>query len=296
MAEDPTIHETPKPPTPSATASDLSPGTHDADAVKTVHDARAGPTTFTVAIGQRFGDYELLTEIARGGMGVVYRARQTSAEPRRRPQDDPRRPLANADDVARFRTEAEAAAKLAASQHRRRPRGRRTRTASITSPWSSSRATASINASARGPLACKVAARYVRILARAVHYAHQHGILHRDLKPSNILLDADDEPHITDFGLAKRLGHGDSGQTRTGAVLGTPSYMAPEQAQGKTERARPGQRRLQPGRDPVRAADRPAAVSRRDAARHGHAGDRSPAGAAAACSIRRSITTWKRSA
>src|SRR2546427_687734 len=70
-------------------------------------------------------------------------------------------------------------------------------------------------------------------IARAAHYAPRHGVLHRDLKPSNILIDADDEPHVTDFGLAKRLG--DSGQTRTGAVLGTPSYMAPEQAGGRTK-------------------------------------------------------------
>jgi hypothetical protein len=84
---------------------------------------------------------------------------------------------------------------------------------------------------ADGPLADKAAARYVATLARAIQHAHEHSILHRDLKPSNILLDGEDRPHITDFGLAKRLNL-DSGQTRTGAVLGTPSYMAPEQAAG----------------------------------------------------------------
>src|SRR5262249_60334997 len=86
---------------------------------------------------------------------------------------------------------------------------------------------------AGGPLPGRVAARYVRQIAKAVHHAHRHGILHRDLKPSNIILDAEDEPHVTDFGLAKRMGGQDSGQTRSGAALGTPSYMAPEQAQGK---------------------------------------------------------------
>src|SRR5262249_37636823 len=84
----------------------------------------------------------------------------------------------------------------------------------------------------KGPLPSRAAARYAQMIARAVHYAHSQNILHRDLKPSNILVDANDEPQVTDFGLAKRLG-GDSGQTRTGAVLGTPSYMAPEQAAGK---------------------------------------------------------------
>jgi serine/threonine protein kinase len=178
-----------------------------------------------------FGDYELLEEVGRGGMGVVYRARQESLDRVVALKMILGGRLAHAEDVQRFRTEAEAAAKLSHphivavhdvgeidGQH-----------------FFSMEFIEGVSLAHRlenGPLPGKSAARYVAQIARAVHHAHRVGILHRDLKPSNIMIDADDMPHITDFGLAKRLG-GDSGQTRTGAILGTPSYMAPEQAQGR---------------------------------------------------------------
>src|SRR6185436_641408 len=86
---------------------------------------------------------------------------------------------------------------------------------------------------AAGPLPFAEAARLAELLARAVHYAHQRNVLHRDLKPANVLLAADGTPKITDFGLAKQLD--EQGRTQTGAILGTPSYMAPEQAEGRKD-------------------------------------------------------------
>jgi len=180
----------------------------------------------------RFGDYELIREVGRGGMGIVYRARQVSLDRVVALKMILAGRLATTEDLLRFQTEAEAAGRLqhpniVAVHEVREVDGQHFFSMDFIDGVSLAEKIRS------GPLPSRSAARYFRIIARAVHHAHRQGILHRDLKPSNILIDADDEPHITDFGLAKRLG-GDSGQTRTGVVLGTPSYMAPEQAAGKT--------------------------------------------------------------
>ncbi|MCS7045116.1 MAG: serine/threonine protein kinase [Gemmataceae bacterium] len=195
--------------------------------------------TTTNATGPQgsFGDYEILGEIARGGMGVVYRAKQISLNRVVALKMILAGRLATADDVARFRAEAEAAGKL---QHPNVVSIFEVGTHDGQHYFSMEYIDGESLAQrlARGPLAGHTAAKLLRTIARAVDYAHKQGILHRDLKPSNILFDAADEPHITDFGLAKRLGD-KSGHTRSGAVMGTPSYMAPEQAQGKTRDVTP---------------------------------------------------------
>lgn len=187
-----------------------------------------------------FGDYELIEEIARGGMGVVFRGKQVSLNRPVAVKMILSGELASPDDVARFRLEAEAAANLdhpgivpiyeigeSQGQHY----------FSMKYIAGQSLATRLKQRTAEGdqaPLNKEEIRQEVRLLAavaRAVHYAHQRGIIHRDLKPANILIDAEGHPHVTDFGLAKRM-TGDSQLTRTGAIVGTPSYMSPEQAGG----------------------------------------------------------------
>ena len=187
----------------------------------------ASPPT---ASGKRFGDYELLEEIARGGMGVVFKARQVSLDRIVALKMIRGGQLDRAELIQRFHTEAQAAARLqhpnivaihevgqVESQH------------FYSMDYVAGRSLTQI--AREKPLPPKTAARYLQKIAEAIHYAHQRGILHRDLKPSNVLIDQDDEPRVTDFGLAKVMS-GESELTMTGTVMGTPSYMPPEQARG----------------------------------------------------------------
>ena len=178
-----------------------------------------------------FGDYELLEEIGRGGQGVVYRARQKSLNRTVALKVIGLGPWATEAHLKRFRREAEAAASL---EH---PCivpiyevGERDGSCYFSMKFVEGGQLDEVVK--REPMPIRRAVELIAKLARTVHYAHEHGILHRDIKPGNILLDAKGEPHLTDFGLA-RLVEAESTVTRTLEVMGTPSYMAPEQAAGK---------------------------------------------------------------
>jgi TolB-like protein/Tfp pilus assembly protein PilF/tRNA A-37 threonylcarbamoyl transferase component Bud32 len=177
-----------------------------------------------------FGDYELLEQIGRGGQGIVFRAHQKSLNRTVALKVINLGQWANKAHLKRFRREAEAAARL---EH---PCivpiyevGERDGSCYFSMKFVEG---GQLDAVAkRKPMPPRRAAELIAKVARTVHYAHEHGILHRDIKPGNILLDQKGEPHLTDFGLA-RLVESESTVTRTMEVLGTPSYMAPEQAVG----------------------------------------------------------------
>lgn len=181
------------------------------------------------------GDYQLLEVIGRGGMGVVYLAKQNHLDRMVAVKMIRSGMLADDDEVRRFYTEAQAAARLhhpgivAVYQFGHRAGHHFFSMEYVRGVDLQKR----INSEILDP---KLAARYVRDVAKAIGHAHANDVLHRDLKPANVLIDLDDQVHVTDFGLAKHL-DGDSSVTRSGAAVGTPHYMAPEQAGGHSDRA-----------------------------------------------------------
>ncbi|HEY7000581.1 MAG TPA: protein kinase, partial [Candidatus Udaeobacter sp.] len=179
---------------------------------------------------REFGDYELLEEIGRGGQGVVFRAWQRSLSRTVAVKVIGLGQFVTNAHLRRLRREAEAAAKL------NHPGivpiyevGERDGTNYFSMRFVEGEPLDEVVS--RGSISVREAAELMVKVARTVHYAHEHGILHRDIKPGNILLDANGEPHLTDFGLARLVEHG-STVTGTQEVMGTPSYMAPEQAIG----------------------------------------------------------------
>jgi WD40 repeat protein/predicted Ser/Thr protein kinase len=193
----------------------------------------AEPAVASLNLPRVFGAYELLEEVARGGMGIVYRARQTEVNRLVAVKVLAAGPFASPDFVKRFRTEAEAVASL---DH---PNivpvyevGEAEGQSFFSMKFVEGGSLAGRMADLKSGFPTVTAVQLLAKLARAVHYAHQRGILHRDIKPGNVLLDRQGEPYLTDFGLAK-LVEKDSTLTRTLAMLGTPSYMAPEQARGE---------------------------------------------------------------
>lgn len=184
-----------------------------------------------ITMPNEFGDYELLEEIGRGGMGVVYRANQKSLNRTVAIKMLLHGDHATEEQKGRFRQEAEAAAGL-------------THTGIVPvyevgdiagKPYFSMKLIDGQPLSdllSSGPMDVKEACQIAVQVCNAIHFAHRKGILHRDLKPSNILIDTDGLAHVTDFGLAKQIS-AESDLTQTGAVIGTPAYMSPEQAAGE---------------------------------------------------------------
>jgi WD40 repeat protein/tRNA A-37 threonylcarbamoyl transferase component Bud32 len=214
---------------PSGETATLPPSAPVGDDSEIVMLARAAPVPGAAAV---VTGYDILCELGRGGMGVVYKARHVKLGRLVALKMILVAEHAGPEERARFQTEAEAVARL---QHPNivqiyevgEQDGR---------PFFSLEfcAGGSLEQKLAGtPLPPKEAARLAETLARAMHAAHEAGVVHRDLKPANVLLAKDGTPKITDFGLAKKLG--EAGQTATGAVMGTPSYMAPEQAGGRSE-------------------------------------------------------------
>ena len=192
--------------------------------------------------GRYFGEYELLQEIARGGMGVVYKARQSRLNRTVALKMILSGQLASRDDVQRFYIEAEAAASLEhpgivpiyeIGEHE----GQHFFSMGFIDG-------AGLDVQVReGLMHPRKAAAVTQQVCEAIAYAHSQNVIHRDLKPANVLIDGKGRAKVTDFGLAKKT-DADSGLTGTGQILGTPGYMPPEQASGKTDMIGPAARAL----------------------------------------------------
>src|SRR2546430_2571698 len=215
----------------SAKADD--PGCVDEPARDETHAAAAGHNKKTAGAAEllgELGDYELLEEVGRGGQGVVFRARQKSLNRTVALKVISLGQWASKAHLKRFRLEAEAAARL---EHPGivpiHEVGERDGQCYFSMKFIEGGQLDEVVK--QTPMSIRQAVELITKVARTVHYAHEHGILHRDIKPGNILLDQKGEPHLTDFGLA-RLVESESSVTHTLEVLGTPSYMAPEQAVG----------------------------------------------------------------
>lgn len=202
-------------------------------------DTSIGPSSAADTLGQfeQFGDYEIIEELARGGMGVVYKARQRKADRVVALKMILSGQLAGEQEVQRFYAEAQAAAKL---EH---PNivpiydvGEHDGQHFFSMGFVKGKTLKDLVAD--GPLEPDRAARFMLVITQAVAFAHQQGVIHRDLKSANVLVDHGDNPRVTDFGLAKQL-DSTSDLTATGQVMGTPSYMPPEQAAGKIDEVGP---------------------------------------------------------
>ncbi len=201
-------------------------------------DQTVGPTTASASVGasdtsieKEYGDYLLVNEIARGGMGVVYRARQKSLDRMVALKMILDGQFASQLEIDRFHIEAQAAAHLdhpgivpiyEIGEHD----GRHFFSMALIEGQSLAEKIA------EGPIGEIQAAQILKKIAEAMDYAHQRGVIHRDLKPDNILIDSSGQPRVTDFGLAKQPGK-QRNLTVSGQTLGTPSYMSPEQASGR---------------------------------------------------------------
>src|SRR5256714_2059899 len=218
------------PEAPVAACDDGGPAANvEANAAAAPHSKKAARA---VELLGELGDYELLEESGRGGQGVVFRARQKSLNRTVALKVISLGQWASKAHLKRFRLEAEAAA------HLEHPGivpihevGERDGQCYFSMKFIEGGQLDEV--ARREPMPIRGAVELIAKVARTVHYAHEHGILHRDIKPGNILLDKNGEPHLTDFGLA-RLVEAESTITGTLEAMGTPSYMAPEQATGET--------------------------------------------------------------